>query len=143
VAEELAATGPGLADWKGSGRVLVVDDEETVRVTTARMLEASGFTTKLADHGRTGVEEFTADPDGYTLVLLDLTMPHMDGDEAFRLIRELRPNARVLLMSGFNEQEAIARFTGKGLAGFIQKPFTFPALREKLQEIFPATTASV
>jgi len=143
VAEELATTAPGLADWKGSGRVLVVDDEETVRVTTARMLEASGFTTKLADHGRTGVEEFTADPDGYTLVLLDLTMPHMDGDEAFRLIRELRPNARVLLMSGFNEQEAIARFTGKGLAGFIQKPFTFPALREKLQEIFPAATAAV
>ncbi|MEI9896701.1 MAG: response regulator [Chthoniobacter sp.] len=85
-----------------------------------------------------GVEEFTTAPDGYALVLLDLTMPHMDGDEAFRLIRELRPSARVLLMSGFNEQEAIARFTGKGLAGFVQKPFTFPALREKLQEIFPA-----
>jgi CheY-like chemotaxis protein len=143
VAEELTAATPGTAGWKGSGRVLVVDDEETVRVTTARMLEASGFTTKLADHGRTGVEEFSADPDGYTLIMLDLTMPHMDGDEAFRLIRELRPSARVLLMSGFNEQEAIARFTGKGLAGFIQKPFTFPALREKLQEIFPAQPAAV
>jgi PAS domain S-box-containing protein len=139
VAEEVAAVAPGMADWKGSGQVLVVDDEETVRVTTARMLEASGFSTKLADNGRTGVEEFTADPDGFTLVMLDLTMPHMDGDEAFHLIRELRPQARVLLMSGFNEQEAIARFTGKGLAGFIQKPFAYPALREKLQEIFPAS----
>ena len=136
VAEEVAAVAPGLANWKGSGKVLVVDDEETVRVTTARMLEATGFTTKLADNGRTGVEEFNADPDGFTLIVLDLTMPHMDGDEAFRLIRELRPEARVLLMSGFNEQEAIARFAGKGLAGFIQKPFTFPALREKLQEIY-------
>ncbi|EDY20690.1 PAS/PAC sensor hybrid histidine kinase [Chthoniobacter flavus Ellin428] len=143
VAEELTAAMPGTEGWTGSGRVLVVDDEETVRVTTARMLEACGFTTKLADHGRTGVEEFSADPDGYTLIMLDLTMPHMDGDEAFRLIRELRPSARVLLMSGFNEQEAIARFTGKGLAGFIQKPFTFPTLREKLQEIFPAQPAAV
>ena len=62
-------------------------------------------------------------------------MPHMDGDEAFRAIRALRPDARVLLMSGFNEQEAIARFTGTGLAGFLQKPFALPALREKLQEI--------
>lgn len=140
VAEELAATAPGMADWRGSGKVLVVDDEETVRVTTARMLEATGFTTKLADNGRTGVEEFSADPDGFTLVMLDLTMPHMDGDEAFRAIRKLRPNARVLLMSGFNEQEATARFAGTGLAGFLQKPFTFPALREKLQEIFPAPT---
>ena len=139
VAEEVAAVMPSLANWRGSGQVLVVDDEETVRVTTARMLEASGFTTKLADNGRTGVEEFTASPDDFTLVVLDLTMPHMDGDEAFRLIRKLRPEARVLLMSGFNEQEALARFAGKGLAGFIQKPFAYHALREKLQEIFPVS----
>jgi PAS domain S-box-containing protein len=136
VAEEVAAVTPGLADWKGSGLVLVVDDEETVRVTTARMLEASGFTTRLADNGRTGVEEFLSDPAAFTLVMLDLTMPHMDGDEAFRAIRAVRPDARVLLMSGFNEQEVTARFSGAGLAGFLQKPFTFPALREKLQEIF-------
>jgi len=136
VAEELACATPDLVGWKGSGLVLVVDDEETVRVTTARMLEASGFTTKLADNGRSGVEEFLLAPDEFTLVMLDLTMPHMDGDEAFRAIRASRPNARVLLMSGFNEQEATARFTGAGLAGFLQKPFTFPALREKLQEIF-------
>jgi PAS domain S-box-containing protein len=136
VAEELVRAAPGAAGWKGSGLVLVVDDEETVRVTTARMLEATGFSTRLADNGRTGVEEYMLDPDAFTLVMLDLTMPHMDGDEAFRAIRELRPDARVLLMSGFNEQEAIARFTGAGLAGFLQKPFTFPALREKLQEIF-------
>ena len=89
------------------------------------------------------LRKFQTDPDGFTLIMLDLTMPHMDGDEAFRLIRELRPQARVLLMSGFNEQEAIARFTGKGLAGFLQKPFTFPALKEKLQEIFPASQAAV
>ena len=135
VAEEVGRATQDLAAWRGSGTVLVVDDEETVRVTTARMLESAGFTTRLADNGRTGVEAFTANPDGFALVMLDLTMPHMDGDEAFRAIRALRPDARVLLMSGFNEQEAIARFTGTGLAGFLQKPFALPALREKLQEI--------
>ena len=74
-------------------------------------------------------------------MVLDLTMPHMDGEEAFAKITELRPDMRVLLMSGFNEQEAIARFTGKGLAGFLQKPFNLPALREKLQQIFAPPTA--
>ena len=132
-----AAAAPALAGWRGSGTALVVDDEETVRVTTARMLEALGFSTRLADHGRTGVEEFRAAPDAYALVVLDLTMPHMDGEEAFHQITAIRPGARVLLMSGFNEQEAIARFTGKGLAGFLQKPFNLAALREKLQQIFP------
>ncbi len=132
-----AAATPSLAGWCGSGMALVIDDEETVRVTTARMLEALGFATRLADNGRTGVEEFRATPDAFALVVLDLTMPHMDGEEAFHKIIGLRPGARVLLMSGFNEQEAIARFTGKGLAGFLQKPFNLPALREKLQQVFP------
>ena len=131
IVEETAAT----AGWRGEGCVLVVDDEETVRVTTARMIEACGFTTRLAPDGREGVEEFISANGDFALVVLDLTMPHLDGEEAFRAIREFKPDARVLLMSGFNEQEAITRFAGKGLAGFLQKPFAFPALREKLQEI--------
>jgi PAS domain S-box-containing protein len=136
VAEDIEAETPTNAGWKGSGRVLVVDDEETVRVTTARMFEACGFTTRLAADGREGFEEFRTAEGAYDLVVLDLTMPHMDGEEAFHAITECKPDAQVLLMSGFNEQEAIARFTGKGLAGFLQKPFTLPNLREKLQQIF-------
>ncbi len=139
-AEFLRVEKPASADWRGAGLALVVDDEETVRVTTARMLEACGFSTRLADNGRTGVEEFSATPDVIKLVVLDLTMPHMDGAEAFHKIIALRPDACVLLMSGFNEQEAIARFTGKGLAGFIQKPFTLFSLREKLLQIFTPPT---
>ena len=140
-ADQPAETAPAPAGWRGAGTVLVVDDEETVRVTTARMLESLGFATRLAEHGRTGVEEFRAAPDSFALVVLDLTMPHMDGEEAFREITALRPGARVLLMSGFNEQEALAQFTGKGLAGFLQKPFNLPALREKLQQIFSPPAA--
>ena len=123
--------------WRGSGLALVADDEESVRATVARMLEMIGFTTRLAEDGRGAVDAFQAAPDRFHLVVLDLTMPHMDGEEAFRRIRETRADTRVLLISGFNEQQAIERFTGKGLAGFLQKPFTVHALREKLQEIFP------
>jgi len=123
--------------WRGSGVVLVVDDEETVRVTVGRMLQSLGFTVITANHGRDGVERFRAASDEIRAVLLDLTMPHLDGEGAFRELRLLRPDLPVLLMSGFNEQEAINRFTGQGLAGFLQKPFRLESLRARLKEILP------
>jgi PAS domain S-box-containing protein len=121
--------------WRGEGTVLIVDDEETVRVSTARMLEHSGYRTLLAEHGAEGLEKFRTSPDPIALVLLDLTMPHMDGSETFRAITALKPDARVLLMSGYNEHDAMSRFAGAGLAGFIQKPFTLRTLREQLREV--------
>jgi PAS domain S-box-containing protein len=133
-ADPTPAPAPGSAQWRGEGTVLIIDDEEAVRVSTARMLEFSGYRTLLAEDGFDGVEKFRSSPDPIALVLLDLTMPHMDGSEAFREITALQPNARVLLMSGYNEHDAIARFTGEGLAGFIQKPFTLHTLREHLRE---------
>jgi CheY-like chemotaxis protein len=66
------------------------------------------------------------------LVLLDLTMPGLEGQEVFRQIRHLRPEVPVVLMSGYNEQEAVAHFTGKNLAGFLQKPFTLEELAHRL-----------
>jgi|GEM_PF-1805424 len=121
--------------WHGVGRVLVVDDEETVRTVAARMLESFGFTPVLAADGVEAVKLFTATPAGFVAVLMDLTMPHMDGEEAFRRLRKIEPHVRVVLMSGFNEQEAILRFTGKGLAGFMQKPFKPDQLRSRMQEV--------
>ena len=120
--------------WAGKGSVLVVDDEEAVRITTARMLQSLGLEVVCANNGREAVEVFTKRPD-FSAVLLDLTMPLMDGEETFRVLRQLRPGVRVVLMSGFNEQEAMTRFTGKGLAGFVQKPFNVAILREKFGPI--------
>ena len=62
-------------------------------------------------------------------------MPHMDGEEAFRAMRRLYPGVRVILCSGYNERDATQRFAGKGLAGFIQKPYNMTTLREKLTEV--------
>jgi len=121
--------------WTGSGMVLVVDDEQTVRTVAARMVEKCGFTAITANNGQEGVEKFKAHRDEIVVILMDLTMPHLDGESAFRELRALAPEVRVILMSGFNEQDAINRFTGKGLAGFIQKPFRPDALRRKLKEV--------
>jgi PAS domain S-box-containing protein len=122
--------------WKGSGTLLIVDDEETVRAVAARMAQTFGFTPLLAVDGRDAVEKFQHHRGEITAVLMDLTMPHVDGEQAFRELRRIDPAVRVILMSGFNEQEAINRFTGKGLAGFLQKPFKPSMLRAKLRELF-------
>ncbi len=134
-AETPATAAPARPLWRGRGVVLIADDEETIRSTAARMLRALGFETALVSNGREAVDAFRANPGAYVIVLLDLTMPHMDGEQAFTELRRLQPDVRVVLMSGFNRQEAVARFTGKGLASFLQKPFSMEALTEVMQSV--------
>jgi PAS domain S-box-containing protein len=129
------------AAWRGHGCILVVDDEENVRQTVAAMLEKIGFTVEIAGDGREGVERFRAHPDRFTAVLMDLTMPHLDGKQAFAELRRIRPNVRVVLMSGFNEEEAAGDLAGKKLAGFLQKPFEFDALIAVLRRATGETAA--
>ncbi len=124
------------AEWRGEGTVLLVDDEDTIRTTVARMLRSMGFDPVLAANGREAVEVFRAEPSRFALVLLDLTMPDMDGEQTFAELRKLRTDVRVVLMSGFNQQEVLVRFTGKGLASFLQKPFTIASLRDVMQSVF-------
>lgn len=119
-----------------SGTVLVVDDELTVRAVAERGLQSMGLEVISAEDGREGLEKFRAQPDLFAVVVLDLTMPHVDGVEAYREIRKLRPDIPVLLMSGFNEQEAISQFTGEGIAGFLQKPFGIEELKQMVKQLF-------
>jgi two-component system cell cycle sensor histidine kinase/response regulator CckA len=118
-----------------TGTVLVVDDEETLRAVASQMVEALGLRVLNASDGREAVQVYAAHATEIVGVLMDLTMPHMDGEEAFRELRRVNPNVRVLLMSGYNEQDAIARFVGKGLAGFIQKPFNLDELQDRLRSL--------
>ncbi len=120
-------------DWRGRGTVLVVDDEETVRETTALMLEELGFSTIMARDGRDALEIFRRRHGEIDVVLMDLTMPGMSGEECFREMRRVDAGVRVVLTSGYNEQDAIQHFTGKGLAGFVQKPATMDKLRAAMR----------
>jgi DNA-binding response OmpR family regulator len=133
-AEPLYPQDPSAA-WRGAGLVLVVDDEETVRTVTARLLETLGFKVLMAADGAAGVETFRKHQDEITAVVLDMTMPHLNGEEAFREMRRIRADARVLLVSGYSERDVTDRFAGKGLSGFLQKPFTPGELRERLRAI--------
>jgi two-component system, cell cycle sensor histidine kinase and response regulator CckA len=123
----------GDADWRGRGTVLVIDDETTVRGVTERILHVLGFESLSARDGAQGVEMVRQRGESLVAVLLDLTMPNMDGETAFREIAALRPGLPVVLMSGYNEGDAVAHFAGKGLAGFLQKPITVEDLRKQLR----------
>jgi len=126
----MAAEGDG---WRGSGLVLVIDDEETVRMVTARALEYMGFDVLTAEDGAAGVELFELHQEKTRCVLMDMTMPRMSGEAAFTRIQEMQPNARVVLMSGYDEHEAGQRFPVAQLAGFLQKPFDLPTLGEVIR----------
>lgn len=117
------------------GLVLVIDDEAVVREVVSRMVESFGYRVVVATNGREGVRVFRENQDEIAAVLLDLTMPEMDGKEAFAEIRKLCRTTKVMLMSGFNEKEACDHFDGQGLAGFLQKPFELEVLKKKLEQV--------
>jgi CheY-like chemotaxis protein len=125
------------ADSKAAvkGIILMVDDEEIVRKVAKAALEIRGYRVILAADGREAVEMFRERPDSISLVILDLTMPVMGGEEALRQIRDIRPDATVMLSSGYTETDAMRRFSADGLAGFIQKPYTSVRLRERVDAV--------
>ena len=121
--------------------ILVVDDEESVRRTVQRLVESMGCDVLLAVDGLDGVEKFRLHTERIAAVMLDLTMPRMDGVEALREMRALRGGVRVVLMSGFAEAQAMARFAGADVDGFLQKPFNAEDLRGKLHTVLGARSA--
>ena len=124
-----------IREWRGTGAVLVVDDEESVRLVVRRMLERFGFTVLTAADGYEGLQVLRQHVEKIVAVLLDLTMPGMDGEETFRQMRHLRADVPVILSSGYDEQDVASRFAGKGLAGFIQKPYQPTELIAKLRSV--------
>jgi len=112
--------------------VLVVDDEEDVRAVTAHMLERLGCSVLVAADGREGVEVFRANAPVIDAVLIDLTLPRLSGEGACREIRTIRSDARVILMSGYSDEDATGRLTAAGAAGFLRKPFSVADLRSTM-----------
>jgi PAS domain S-box-containing protein len=129
--------GPG-EDWQGTGTILLVDDEAPVRTVAARMLERCGYQVLLAADGYEAVEQFRAHSTEIACVLLDLAMPRMDGEEAFRELRALRSDVRIVLASGYSAIDVQKRFAGGGLAGFIEKPYQLQKLGALLREVLAA-----
>ncbi len=138
----LSKTEDSVRSWRGTGTVLIVDDEPVVREVAQGMLERAGLTVLTAEDGREALVVFGDHSDEIDCVILDLTMPHLDGEETFCELRKVRPDVAVILASGYNQQDVTQRFTGKGLAGFLQKPFRLESLTEMVKAILDPEDAS-
>lgn len=120
---------------RSSGVILLVDDEDTVRMIAAKILKSAGYEVESASDGEQAVQIFKTTPSRFSAVLLDLTMPCLSGEETFKTLRAIKPDCVVILMSGFNEQEAVERFAGRGIAGFLAKPFSAEIMIAKVREV--------
>ncbi len=120
------SAGPRLVDAevsKGSGQILLVDDEEIIRITGSYMLEEMGYEVLLAENGREAVEIFKDKSKVIDLVIMDMIMPEMNGSEAFLKMKDIDKDCKVIISSGFTKNESLIELRKRGLAGFINKPF--------------------
>ena len=117
----VAADAPG-EPWKAGGTVLAIDDEPSLREILSRLLARMGSRTVVAADGMQGLQSFSQQQDDIRLVLVDLAMPRMGGEEVVRALRPMRPGLPIILMSGY-PVEKVGEFAGVGVDGFLQKPF--------------------
>ncbi|MCH7868744.1 MAG: PAS domain S-box protein [Myxococcales bacterium] len=122
-------------DWRGHGIVLVADDDAGVRDLMKDTLERAGMTVLCCHDGREAVEVFRRQPDDIRIVVLDRTMPNIGGEGAFDQIRRIRPDAHIILVSGYSEERAAQYFIDKGLDAFLHKPFEPMTLLEHVRRI--------
>jgi PAS domain S-box-containing protein len=115
---------------RGSGRILVVDDEEVMRLTAKAILEDLGYEVTVAGNGQEGLQLYLQEKSDFDLVLLDMIMPVMDGRDCFEAMRKHNPDALVVLSSGFSKEEDIQEMKAHGLAGFVRKPYRSSTLSQ-------------
>jgi two-component system cell cycle sensor histidine kinase/response regulator CckA len=133
--ESLALFRPISTNGVDAPLMLVIDDEEGVRLVAARMLERLGYRVLTAADGGVGVDLFRDHADAIAAVLLDLTMPHPDGEQTLRAIHAINPDARVVIMSGYDQHSLTERFAELNPAGFLQKPFRPSVLQDMIAQV--------
>jgi PAS domain S-box-containing protein len=119
----------------GSATVLLVDDEEMVREVNQEILGVLGYRVRAAASGPEALAIYREKGSEIDLVILDMIMPDMNGTEVFKKLKEINPEVRVLLASGYSADGEAAEIVGQGSTGFIQKPFTIKKLSDRINEI--------
>ena len=120
---------------EGTGTVLLVDDEEVILEAGKDLLEAMGYLVLTAKDRKEAVEFYKKSRDVIDIVFLDMVMPNMGGGEAYDRMKEINPNIKVLLSSGYSIDGQATEILKRGCDGFIQKPFRMNELSEKIREI--------
>ncbi len=125
---------PSARDDLRCGHILVVEDEPSVREVMINILDRAGYTVTSAGDGQEAVDLFRLEGESIDCVLLDLSLPKLDGEEVFHQMRGMRDDVRMVLTSGFTEQQIMDRFKGAGLAGVVHKPARMHVLLAKIAE---------
>lgn len=112
----------------GTGRILVVDDEEVLRETAQELLASLGYRVLLASNGKEAVQTLHDNPATIDLVILDVIMPEMNGIDCFYTLRKIEPNLKIILSSGFAKDADLEQLKHDGLAGYIRKPYNLEDL---------------
>jgi len=122
------------------GKVLLIDDEAVVREIGCEMLEALGIRCIPASNGEEGIEIYRQNKDAVELVILDIEMPGISGDKVYNILKEIEPNLKILLISGYAKGYLEATFFKKKLdpSIFMPKPFQLEQLSLKLKSLIPA-----
>ncbi len=121
---------------KGTGTVLLIDDEKVVLDVGARLLEKLGYGVLQTNSGREALEVYKKNKDKIDIIVLDMVMPDIGGGEAYDKMKEINPNVKVLLSSGYSIEDAGAKeILSRGCDGFIQKPFNMERLSQSIQQI--------
>jgi PAS domain S-box-containing protein len=107
----------------GSGTILLVDDEDIIRITVSKILESMGYDVLTAENGEAAIERFKESQSEIRVVLLDLIMPAMDGEECFHVLKRIDPDVNVIISSGYSRDIAVKELQDEGVAGFIKKPY--------------------
>lgn len=119
---------------EGSGTILLIEDEETVRFATSKVLERLGYNVIAVEDGRSGLQTYQEMKNKIDLVLLDLILPATSGEEVFSAMQRENPQVRIVIYSGYSEDGHSQKLLEKGALGFIQKPFEFDELASVMQK---------
>jgi two-component system cell cycle sensor histidine kinase/response regulator CckA len=120
---------------KGKETVLLVDDEEDVVRVTEKLLRRIGHRVLVAKNGKEAIEIYGRNKDRIDIVILDMIMPVISGGEAFDRLKEINPNVRVLLSTGYSLEGEASEILSRGCGGFIQKPYRINVLAQKIREV--------
>jgi CheY-like chemotaxis protein len=125
----------GVEAQRGSGRILVVDDEEVVRLTVAHLLKTLGYQVAMASDGDEAIRHFRTHHGQIDLVILDFALPRMNGRECFSALKQIDPQVKALLSSGYGLDGELQEALAEGMAGFVQKPYVISQVAEAIRRV--------
>ncbi|MDD3502183.1 MAG: response regulator, partial [Candidatus Cloacimonetes bacterium] len=126
--------------YKGEGTILVVDDEPLVRRISSEMLTAMGYKVMTANNGEEAINIYKDNAQDIDMIILDMVMPKKSGKDAYMEIRKINPEVKVILSSGFKQDDRVQKVLDLGIKVFLQKPFTLEKLSKAVYELLKDET---